>query len=100
APRDVDHFVFAAKKGQTLRFEVEARRFGTLLQSSLDSMLEIVNAKGAVLASNDDTFGKDAALTFTPPADGDYYLRLRDLNSKGGPTFVYHVEADLARPDF
>jgi hypothetical protein len=53
-----------------------------------------------VLASNDDTFGKDAALVFTPPADGDYVVRLRDLNSKGGPTAVYYLEADWAVPDF
>ena len=53
-----------------------------------------------MLASNDDTFGKDAALVFTPTADGDYVLRIRDLNSKGGPTAVYYIEADWARPDF
>jgi hypothetical protein len=39
-------------------------------------------------------------LTFTPPADGDYLVRLRDLNGKGGPAFVYYLEADYARPDF
>lgn len=50
--------------------------------------------------TNDDTNGKDPALTFTPTADGDYILRIRDLNSKGGPTFVYNIEADFARPDF
>ena len=98
--RDVDHFVFAAKKGQAIHFEVKARRFGTLFRSSLDSMLEILNAKGVVVAQNDDANGKDSALTFAPPADGDYTLRIRDLNSKGGPTFVYHIEADYARPDF
>src|SRR5262249_2366209 len=97
---DLDHFVFAAKKGQALRFEVKARRFGTCLRSSLDRMIEILTPKGAVLASNDDTFGKDAALVFTPPADGDYVLCVRDLNNKGGDTWIYHVEADLARPDF
>jgi hypothetical protein len=37
---------------------------------------------------------------FTPPADGDFVLRVRDLNSKGGDTAGYHVEADFARPDF
>lgn len=99
-PRDLDCFLFAAKKGKAIRFEVKARRFGTTLQSSLDSLLEVMNSKGAVLASNDDTFGKDAALVFTPPADGDYVLRIRDLNSKGGPTAVYYLEADWARPDF
>jgi hypothetical protein len=99
-PRDLDHFVFAAKKGQALRFEVKARRFGTGLLSRLDSVLDVMTAKGEVLASNDDTFGKDAALVFTPPADGDYLLRIRDLNSKGGPGYVYHIEADWALPDF
>src|SRR5262249_15137304 len=40
---DVDHFVFTAKKGVALRFEVQARRFGTLLRSGLDSTIEILN---------------------------------------------------------
>jgi len=39
-------------------------------------------------------------IVFAPPADGDYVLRVRDLNSKGGPTAVYYVEANWARPDF
>jgi hypothetical protein len=99
-PRDLDHFVFKATKGKTMRFEVHARRFGTLLRSSLDSVLEVMTPKGMVLASNDDTNGKDAAILFTPPADGDYIVRIRDLNSKGGPTAVYYLEADWARPDF
>lgn len=99
-PRDLDHFIFKATKSKAIRFEVMARRFGTLLQSSLDSVLDIIDAKGTVLASNDDTFGKDAMVVFTPPADGDYVLRIRDLNSKGGPTAVYYIEADWARPDF
>src|SRR5205823_4842346 len=80
--------------------EVRARRFGTPLQSGLDSVLDVLDAKGRVLANNDDTFGKDAALVFTPPADGSFVLRVRDLHNKGGDTFVYHVEADWAKPDF
>jgi hypothetical protein len=88
-----------AKKGQALRFEVKARRFGTALCSGLDAFLEVLNDKGAVLASNDDTNGKDSLLLFTPPADGDYVLCLRDLHSKGGDTWVYYLECDLARPD-
>jgi hypothetical protein len=99
-PGDVDHFVFAATKGRAVRLEVKARRFGTPLRSSLDSYLEVLTPKGAVLASNDDAFGKDAALVFTPPADGDYVVAVRDLNSKGGDTGVYYLEADWARPDF
>src|SRR5205823_1066961 len=65
-----------------------------------DSMLEILSPKGDVVASNDDAMGKDASLVFTPPADDSYVLRIRDLNSKGGPSYVYCIEADWARPDF
>ncbi len=116
AARDLDHFVFRGRKGRAVRFEVKARRFGTPLASSLDSVLEVmtpphpypshpwrgrgVGVRGRVLQSNDDAFGKDAALVFAPPADGDYVVRLRDLNSKGGETAVYYLEADLAAPDF
>jgi hypothetical protein len=99
--RDLDHYVFALTKGKAMRFELKARRFGTLLNSSLHGVLEILNPKGAVLAANDATHSQgEASLTFTAPADGDYLLRVRDLNSKGGDSFVYHVEVDWALPDF
>jgi hypothetical protein len=100
APRDLDHFVFQAQKGKAIRFEVMARRFGSALNSSVDSVLEVMSPKGQVLASNDDAFGKDSSVTFTPAADGEYVLRIRDLNSKGGASAVYFIEADWARPDF
>jgi hypothetical protein len=100
-PRDLDHFVFAAKKGKAIAFELMARRFGTLLNSSLHGVLEIMDVKGNVLAANDQTHAEsEARLTFTPAADADYILRVRDLNSKGGESYVYHVNADWARQDF
>src|SRR5581483_9302272 len=98
--RDLDHFVFKAQKGKALRLEVKARRFGTTLNSSVHAVLDIMNAKGAIVAASDETHGKEAALVFTPPADGDFILRVRDLNSKGGPSFIYYIECELARPDF
>jgi hypothetical protein len=98
--RDLDHFVFAAKKGQAISLTIYARRFGSPLQSQLDSALDVMTPDGKVLASNDDANGKDAAITFTPPADGDYVVRVRDLNNKGGDGFVYYLEADHARADF
>jgi hypothetical protein len=100
APRDMDYYKFTATKGQALRFEVKARRFGTDFVSSLDSFLEIMTPKGVALVSNDDLVGKDAGLIWTPPADGEYLLRIRDLNSKGGPTAIYYIECDRAKPDF
>lgn len=98
--RDMDHFVIRLAKGKPVRVEVKARRFGTVLRSGLDSQLEVLNPKGIVIASNDDDVGKDSAITFTPPADGDYTVRLRDLNSKGGESFVYCLEVTEAVPDF
>jgi hypothetical protein len=102
ARRDLDHFVFKGTKGKAVRLEVFARRFGTVLRSRLDSMLDVMTPDGKVLASNDDIGpgAKDSLLVFTPPADGEYVVRVRDLNNKGGDGFVYYLEADWARPDF
>lgn len=100
AKRDLDHFVLAAQKGKAVRLETFARRFGTPLTSRLDAQIDVTTPDGKPLASNDDLTGKDAGLTFTPPADGDYVVRVRDLNNKGGDGFVYYLECDFARPDF
>ncbi len=100
--RDLDHFLFPAKQGRPLRFEVKARRFGTGLVSGLDASIDVLDKAGKVLASGDDISPaiKDAALVFTPPADGDYVLRVRDLLSKGGETFVYALEVEPVAQDF
>jgi hypothetical protein len=98
--RDLDHFVFTATKGKAVRLEVFARRFGTPLTSQLDGQLDVMTPDGKIVASNDDLFGKDPGLIFTPPADGDYVVRVRDLNNKGGDGFGYYLECDFARPDF
>lgn len=98
--RDNDCFRFKGVKGQALRVEVKARRFGTSLRSSLDSILEILSPTGTVVASNDDESGKDAGLVFTPAVDGEFVVRLRDLNSKGGDAAVYCLELSVAKPDY
>jgi hypothetical protein len=63
-------------------------------------VLDVMDAKGKILATNDDTHGKEAQLVFAPPADGDYVVRVRDRNSKGGDTAVYYLEIDFAQQDF
>jgi hypothetical protein len=98
--RDLDHYRFKATKGRPIQFEVYARRFGTRLTSQLDGVLDVLNFSGAVLATNDDANGKDPALVFTPPSDGEFIVRIRDLNSKGGDGHVYFLAADFAKPDF
>lgn len=93
---EVDRYPFHAAKGLALVFEVEARRYG----SALDSFLSVVDAGGKELASNDDAVGKDSRLDWTAPADGEYAVLVRDLNGRGGPEYVYHLVARPAQPDF
>ncbi len=90
APGDEDWFRFSAKKDQKLDLQVFARA----LRSPLDPVLEIFNADGGGLNGNDDNGpNPDSRISgFTIPADGDYYLRVRDQLARGAPDFVYRVE--------
>ena len=92
-PRDEDWFKFKAKKGQ--RFAV--RLYGRKLRSPLDSVMYIYDATKR-LASNDDSGGPDSYFAWTVPADGEYYLQVRDHLYNGGPDYVYRVEFQPLTP--
>jgi hypothetical protein len=91
---DIDFFKFKAKKDQTLDFTIYARR----LNSPLDSIIFIYNAKGAAIASNDDAGGPDSYLRWKAPADGDYYVSVRDQLGRGDIDYVYRLEITPAEP--
>lgn len=91
---DVDHFAFLTHKGQALEITVFARR----LRSPLDAVLEILDKQGAVLAANDDSTGPDSLLRWTVPADGEYFVRVKDQLGQGGLDYVYRVEVTLVQP--
>ena len=95
-PGRSDRYVIHALKGTPWGFEVTARR----LDSEMDSELKLRDAKGNVLAANDDAFGKDSRIDWTCPADGDYFLEIRDLTGHAGPTYFYNLTAAPLRPDF
>lgn len=96
-PRDVDVFRFEARKGQSLTFQVESRSLGF----PLDAVLTITDAMGKQLARVDDLPGtRDAALTFSPPADGSYHVIVSDLNRQGSMRHVYRLRAAPTEPDF
>jgi hypothetical protein len=84
---DIDEWSFQGTKGRTIRVEVTAARLG----SPLDSQIEIRDAVGRRLAVNSDHFGADSFLLFTPPADGEYRVRIFDAAYGGLQTYVYRL---------
>lgn len=94
-PGDVDFFKFTAKKGQAYDIGVFARQ----LRSPLDSILEMYDARGKKAQSNDDSGGMDSYLRWSAPADGDFYLSVKDQLGRGGPLFTYRVEVKSVQPN-
>lgn len=94
---DEDWFKFTAKKDQRFDFQVHARG----IRSPLDAVLEIFNKDGGGIGGNDDSgTNPDSKVGgWACPADGEYYLRVRDHLARGGPEFVYRVEVAPAAPD-
>ena len=104
-PGDWDVFRFQGRAGQAIVAEVYARR----LDSPLDSVLKLTDAKGTQLAFNDDyddpgagleTHHADSRILATLPANGTYCLYLGDAQQKGGPEYAYRLRISAPRPDF
>jgi hypothetical protein len=104
-PGDWDVFRFQGRAGEAIVAEVYARR----LDSPLDSVLKLTDAKGKQLAFNDDfedqgagleTHHADSRILTTLPANGTYYLYLGDAQQKGGPEYAYRLRIGAPRPDF
>jgi hypothetical protein len=99
------YYRLQAEAGQQIVAEVEARRLG----SPLDSTLTLFDAKGHQLAFNDDSDEKDAPL-LTHQADsrleyhfivpGTYLLRIADSQQNGGPDYAYRLRVGPPQPDF
>jgi hypothetical protein len=70
---DFDLFRFHAEEGQTLIFDVLARRAGSML----DATLGVLDNRGNELDFNDDYYiHKDPQLTFPVKRSGDYFIRV------------------------
>lgn len=89
APGDIDCFKFMAKRDQVMVFDVYAARSA----SSLEPVLAVHDADGHELHTNVSLHGADPTLIFTPPADGQYEIEIRDLEYRGGDSFAYRIDA-------
>jgi hypothetical protein len=103
-----DCYAFDAQAGEQFTFEIVANRY----QSELDPVLRVLDAKGKTLVENDDfvefqsprgAVGRHAdsrVENWTAPAAGRYAVEVRDVHLRGGPRFVYFLQATRSRPNF
>lgn len=96
AAGDIDHFVFAATKGQNWTFRALTQRTG----APTNVFVRLLNAQGGQVAVKEDYGVGDAAFDFAIPADGDYFLAVEELHRRGGAGFGYVVEMTPNTPGF
>ena len=93
---DVDHFIFAGKKGERLTFTGITRSQGA--PTSLN--IRLLKADGAQVAAKEDFGVGNATFDYTIPADGDYILALRDMHRRGGSPFAYRIAIAATQTGF
>jgi hypothetical protein len=91
---DVDHYVFAGKKGETYDF----RLFGRQLRSPIDSVMYLGKKGAGAAVGNDDAVGPDSFFRFTCPEDGEFVVWVVDQLNKGGPDYIYRIEVSPVAP--
>jgi hypothetical protein len=124
---DEDYFIFRAEEGQKLLMEVDARRLDSPLDSVL-TLFDAAGKKLAEnddpppamatpnpanlnqpftdLVSQVDprdalvTHVADSRLVYTFAKAGDYVLRIRDAQEKGGEEYAYRLKIVPALPDY
>jgi hypothetical protein len=108
----MDVFQFKGSSGEKVVAEVYGRR----LNSPVDSLLRLTNAKGVILEWNDDYIKKDGHLhkdtvglsthhadsyiTAVLPENGTYYVHLSDSQNQGGQTYGYRLRISEPQVDF
>ena len=104
-----DWFRVSLTAGQKVWFDVTAQRF---TESPVDTLLQVFDAEGKMLAENDDDSHDpeyesfhhfrttDSKLLFTAPAAGDFFVKLTEQSGLSGPRPVYRLSVNEAKPDF
>ena len=90
-PADEDFFKFHLAYRQAVSVEVLAGRYG----SPVNPLLQLRNAKGDVMESNDGTPDADARIA-RELDPGDYIVSVRDLTYAGGPGYWYRLKVESA----
>ncbi|MBI3865213.1 MAG: PPC domain-containing protein [Planctomycetia bacterium] len=106
---DVDWYRVRLDAQQKVQFEIVAQRW---LRSPVDTLLQVYDAQGKMLAENDDEAfdpgyesyhdfkSTDSRLEFTAPAAGEYFVKVKDQSGVHGPRAVYRLTLKPGSPDF
>lgn len=88
---DVDAYEFHARAGQEMVFQVVARPIG----SRLDSVLRVRDARGTVIAENNDVdLSRDSVLTWRFAETGAYVITIEDVEHGGARNgYAYRIYA-------
>jgi len=97
AADDTDWFRFKAKKGQKVRAQIYARSLG----SPIDTAIQFRLADGKYVSNNDDAGqgNPDSKLDYTIPADGEYWVTVRDQLKRFSPDHHYRLELTVVKPE-
>jgi hypothetical protein len=103
-PGDVDSYRFKVEKDQRLVMEVFADR----AESPMDSFMRLLDKDGNSLQENDDGIrergvevrSRDSRIERNFGTAGEYILQVRDLDNRGGDSFIYRLTIAPPRPDF
>ncbi|MAG94374.1 MAG: hypothetical protein CMJ48_11580 [Planctomycetaceae bacterium] len=92
---DVDYYRFKAAKGTAFSFHVRSMRLQDKihdLQQHVDPIMTLRHSSGTTLASSDNVFYGDPALSYAFERDGEYLLEIRDVRFQGNKYWEYSIE--------
>ncbi len=100
-----DDYPIAARAGKPLHLWTLATQLGLPL---LDTVLELFDSSGKLLAEHDDLMtgqgtvigNPDSSLYYVPSKNEKLRLVVRDRTGRGGPTFSYLLHSANERPGF
>ena len=88
---------FTGKKGQVLAIEAASRSLGL----PVDLVIRVLDKEKKPLArAEPPKLHSDTALSFTPPADGDYAVAVTDLYSAGSARHAFLLRIAPPQPDY
>lgn len=92
-PDEEHRYVVDASKDQKLLVRIESQKAGF----EADPLLVIRDAEGASLQAKPE---RDAAITWSAPADGRYHFDVRDRRGRSGPGHLYRLTVEPEQPTF